>query len=61
MNSDEERSLFESFGWEYNFIRRVWVAPNGMEVTNDQLVDVTCSPDGEERLRQVVTANGKAR
>ncbi len=61
MNSDDERRLFEDYGWEYNYIERVWVAPNDMRITNDQLVEVTCSQDGEERLRQVVTANGKAR
>lgn len=61
MNSDEERRLFTAHGWEYNYIRRVWVAPNGIEVTNDQLVNATCSQDGEERLRQVVTANGRSR
>ncbi len=61
MNSDEEKAFFLQWSWEYNYIARRWVAPNGMEITQDQLVDVTCSEDGEERLRQVVTANGKAR
>ena len=60
MNSDEEKALFEEWGWEYNFIQRHWTSPDGRAVIKlDDLVDAALSPMGEAQLKQAIVAFGK--
>lgn len=60
MNSDEEKALFEEWGWEYNFIMRSWTSPGGrVAIKLDDLVDAGKSRMGEEQLKQAVMAFGK--
>lgn len=62
MNSDEERKLFEKFGWEYNYVKREWVAPDGVTLSLDSLVMGTTSfgPAAESELRRIIVAHGKS-
>lgn len=59
MNSQQEREFFEQWGWEYNYVARKWVAPNGAEVTTDELMEFTDTEQGEAVLRQLVVMNGR--
>ena len=56
MNSDEERAMFEDCGWEYDYIKRRWVSPDGEGwISIDVVVAVSSEgPEGEERLRAMV-------
>lgn len=58
MNSDQEASLFEQYGWEYNYVRRTWVAPNDREITTDQIMKVTGSYGGDLGLMALIVENG---
>lgn len=64
MNSDEEKALFEEWGWEYNFVKRHWKAPllspNGGEVLImlDDLVETSKTRMLEGELRAVVQMYG---
>lgn len=65
MNSDDEKALFEEWGWEYNFIKRHWLAPlpapGGGEVLikQDDLIDASINRMPAAELRAVVQAYGK--
>lgn len=60
MNSDEEKALFEEWGWEYNFIKREWSSPDGnVVIPLDDLVEGTTNHMGESQLRAVVQAYGR--
>lgn len=60
MNSDEEKALFEQFGWEYDFIERRWANPTKQYfVTNDALVEYNKSRESELELRQFIVTFGK--
>lgn len=61
MNSQEEKELLESYGWEYNYIRRCWVAPDGVTLDIDDLVfaSVEYREAAEIRLRQIAARHGK--
>ena len=61
MNSQEEKELFEAWGWEYNYVTRRWVAPNGVEITTDELVEFTVDREGEATLVRLIVQNGRAR
>lgn len=62
MNSDEERVLFESWGWTQDLVGRRWVSPvrQGMHikrcavVTYDELMDYTTTPWGEQELKDII-------
>lgn len=60
MNSDEERELFESYGWTYDHVQRSWVAPDGFTVSIDDLVLAAdaLGPAVEYRLRAVAQEHG---
>lgn len=58
MNSDQEKALFTSYGWEYNYVRRKWVAPNGQEITTDQIMETTGEPEGDISLMALIVENG---
>lgn len=62
MNSDEERQLFERYGWQYDYVARRWEAPDGHHVDNDVLVMATVSMtrgEMEERLKRVIVEHGR--
>lgn len=62
MNSDEERALFEQYGWTYDAALLVWRAPDGEEISNQSLViaaDVMGKKAMEDRLMRAIIAHGK--
>lgn len=66
MNSQEERELFESYGWEYNYVERYYEAPvkgwtgESVRISLDELVAFTTQGEnGEWQLRHVVAQFGK--
>lgn len=61
MNSMEEKALFESWGWVYNYIARKWVSPidERYVITQDALVMYSDTPETEEQLRGVIAMYGK--
>lgn len=60
MNSDEERELFESWGWEYNYVKRIWSSPDGnVSIPLDDLVEYSRTRANEEELKRVVAMYGR--
>lgn len=59
MNSQQEKSLFKAWGWEYNFVARVWRAPNGKKLSLDALMDITDEPEGDIALMRLIVQCGK--
>jgi len=55
MNSDEERQLFETWGWEYDYGNRRWFSPRdpAVVITTDEVVE-NKSPMFEHWLQGVV-------
>jgi hypothetical protein len=43
MNSDEEKTVLENNGWEYNYVSREWIAPDGTILTQDSLFEIMTS------------------
>lgn len=58
MNSDQEKALFTAYSWEYDYVERKWVAPNGCEITIDQVMDATDEPEGDLALMAMIVENG---
>lgn len=58
MNSDQERVLFESWGWVYNYVDRKWIAPNGREITTDQIMEIAVDFEGDTALMALIRENG---
>lgn len=61
MNSLEEKELFESHSWEYNYVKREWTSPSGIVITQNQLMEYTTNPKGEADLVVFVKKYGKPR
>ena len=59
MNSDQEKTLFEQYNWEYNFIGREWVAPDGTKLTPEDLMDITVDREGDISLMRLIVERGK--
>lgn len=59
MNSMEEDALFEEYGWWKDLIGRRFISPGGQEITFDQLMEHTLTPEGEQYLVSVVRAHGE--
>ena len=59
MNSDQERVLFEQYGWEYDYIGRVWLAPDGVKLTQENLMDITEDRTGDLVLMCLIVEHGK--
>lgn len=55
----EEKELFESYGWEYDYIKRKWIAPDGQYIEQDSLVALNDSPETELTLRNLVIMHGR--
>lgn len=64
MNSDEEKALFEEWGWEYNFVKREWVSPlelpggGQVKIKQADLVDASSHQRSEAELIQAIRAYG---
>jgi len=58
VNSDNERRLFTQYGWEYDYIARMWVAPNGCKITTDQLMENMVTPEDDLSLMALIVENG---
>ncbi len=58
MNSDQERALFEQYNWEYDFVGRAWVAPDGTRFTQDQLMESTAEPAGDMAVMRLIVERG---
>ena len=61
MNSRQEQVLFTDWGWEYNYITRTWVAPNGQEITTDQIMEIADDCEGDLALMALIVENGVRR
>lgn len=60
MNSEEEKQLFESYSWTYDFISRTWYSPDqSFGITTDMLVKYNESRQTEEQLKEFVRLHGK--
>lgn len=60
MNSDQERQLFESWGWTRDYAHGEWVSPSGCwRITADELVLMTGTPAGELVPRGAIASHGK--
>jgi len=61
MNSDQERDILEGWGWTYDYVARKWVAPDGYEITTDDLMlgAQVLGPGVEDRLRELARAHGR--
>jgi hypothetical protein len=58
MNSNEEKELFEAYGWEYDSIARQWNSPTGAAgVTEDSLFQFTQEREGERLLKVFIWNN----
>ena len=58
MNSDQEKALFDQYQWEYNYVGRVWVAPDGTKLTQDSLMDITSDREGDLALMRLIVECG---
>lgn len=60
MNSQEERELFERWGWRKDYVASKWIAPIGRaEVSTEELVAYSNSAEAEGRLIGFVMRYGK--
>ena len=58
MNSDQEKAIFSQYGWEFDFIGRAWVAPDGTKLTLDSLMEITVDSDGDLALMRLIFERG---
>jgi hypothetical protein len=61
MNSQEEKELFEAYGWEYNSLERKWVSPINVWITQDELMEYTTTRAGEQTLKEMIVGYGRAK
>lgn len=61
MNSDKEREIFEGYGWQYNFVKRYWMAPDGFIIELEDLMKAAdeFGPDVEMALMNVAIQHGR--
>lgn len=61
MNSDQEKQIFESRGWEYNYVTREWTAPDGYIITIKDLMEAAdeFGPDVEVAIKNVAAEHGR--
>ena len=60
MNSDEEKAMFEEYGWSYNYIERRWENPDkNAFISNDSLKEYNESRETEEQLKMFIITYGK--
>ncbi len=58
MNSQQEKRIFEQYGWEYDFVGRCWVAPDGTTLSPEKLVEITVDSDGDLALMRLIVERG---
>ncbi len=58
MNSNQERVLFEQYQWEYDFIGRAWIAPDGTKLSPEDLMEITVDSDGDLALMRLIVERG---
>ena len=58
MNSDQEKAIVSQYGWEFDFIGRAWVAPDGTKLTLDSLMEITVDSDGDLALMRLIFERG---
>ena len=64
MNSDDERRIFEQWGWTYDQIARAYISPDGgQRVATDDLVTAAdvMGPGMELRVREIASKFGVRR
>ncbi len=54
MNSNQEKMIFEQYGWSYDFIGRAWIAPDGTKLSPEELMEITVDSDGELALLRLI-------
>jgi hypothetical protein len=61
MNSDKEHEIFEGYGWQYNYVKRFWMAPDGYVIELDDLMKAAdeYGPNIEMALINVAAQHGK--
>ncbi len=58
MNSDQERVLFEQYGWDYDYIGRLWIAPDGTKLSPEDLMEITVDTEGDLALMRLIVERG---
>ncbi len=58
MNSQQEKALFAQYGWEYDFIGRIWIAPDGTKLSPDDLMEITVDAEGDLALMRLIVERG---
>ena len=60
MNSQQEKALFEEWGWSYNNVEREWVSPDGTKkIGLDFIVKLTQEPEGDLHLMRAIVEWGQ--
>lgn len=62
MNSETEKEIFTSFGWEYDYVKREWTAPDGYTIGVEDLVKAAdeFGPNVEMAIIDVAKQHGKS-
>lgn len=58
MNSQQEKVIFEQYGWVFDFIARAWIAPDGTKLTQDDLMEITADSGGDLALMRLIVERG---
>ena len=59
MNSQQERAVFEAWGWAYNYVDRMWVSPDGAEyITTDDLMEAGSAFEDDVMLMAIIVELG---
>lgn len=60
LNSDEEKTLFERYGWRYDFVNRHWISPtdSAIVISTDTLVE-NAGAAFDHELRMVIMKYGE--
>lgn len=63
MNSDEEKAVFEKYGWVYNYVERRWEAPDGAFLLLDDIASITTESreQAEQELVSIIKRHGNAK
>ena len=59
MNSQQEKALFEDWGWIYDYIGRAWCAPDGIKLSPEDLMEITADKEGDISLMRLIVERGQ--
>ncbi len=59
MNSQQEKALFEDWGWIYDYIGRAWCAPDGTKLSPEDLMEITADKEGDISLMRLIVERGQ--